>query len=463
MAKDPIIPIIILIVIVGGLLFGSQFGLFAIFNDIKDVVEIDALGHRWKGTNIGQDQRNEYYRANLLSASPTLLRISNEVNPIKITTNIETLMTLTLLDVNIKELDGLKIFSTTSGNGRARGSGVMTMVLKDELGNRIELAGIAGGGGQSASTWGWGGIKLEISRDKKTVTSFIGESVAKVSDVSSLTGNLWNLETIFAVKADGSFGGVTQNTVFTLVKIEKFLAPIPQPPKPSFKPTNSFMSNIQPKVKSLFGIQSLFAITGVSSTQTGQESSYSATRSVIIDNDFSDETFTYQYGNYILANKEGNILVEGSWEEIPNGVYNKDFKVTINQAGEYVLATVIQQHTMNYDLSTGQWAVINENLIFDDNPLKLTVTGTTTTTPTTNTTTGTTPTTNTTTGTTPTTTQPVITTSSGSLPTSSPTITSLNVTKIPEQKIVAPTSNTKLIIVAVLFAIGLSYLLFRKD
>src|SRR3990167_4272169 len=236
-------------------------------------------------------------------------------------------------DTDIKALNEVNILqSSTFTHTRHCGqSGGYSLLLKDENNQLTEINsfGVAVTVCDSG-TKSMGDANIKISSDKKSVTTSIIGASSKTVDVSSLVGK-WRLvikqEATTTLK-DSSYSINTQITnIERIGAIAQPIAPtIPVPPKPAAKSTSSFLSQIQSSITSLF---SLFSVIGPASFTTGTPQTFSAERNVVIDNNKDDGTFTYQYANWVLAKSDGTILTEGIWEEIPNGIYSKNFQVTL--------------------------------------------------------------------------------------------------------------------------------------
>ena len=219
---------------------------------------------------------------------------------------------------------------------------------------------------------------------------------------------------------------------------------IPSPTKVLFSPTSKYNSQIKSSIKEFLGV-GIFSIFGPLSINPKDTVSYHADFQVPIDNNFQDKTFTYQYANWILTDNIGNVLTEGNWEEIPSGVYSKDFTININEEGTYVLASVIQQSILNYN---DGWSVINETFYFDSGAKKLTVSSLTP------------PQTNETIQPPPAT-QNITITESPSFTTRTLNIQPLKLSEVPE-KLPVSTNRYAVIIIGVLFLSALIYFSYRK-
>ncbi|MEM5785137.1 MAG: hypothetical protein QW469_01185 [Candidatus Aenigmatarchaeota archaeon] len=108
-----------------------------------------------------------------------------------------------------------------------------------------------------------------------------------------------------------------------------------------------------------------YSITGIQQPEVGSSQTY--TIDIIttnFDDDYSDGKFQYQLGNWYLVKKDQTIVKSGDWEQIKNGRYTKTITITYpNIPEEYVLVGVIYSYDMQFNLTTGDWVIIKEDII----------------------------------------------------------------------------------------------------
>ena len=152
---------------------------------------------------------------------------------------------------------------------------------------------------------------------------------------------------------------------------------IPQPQAPPPITIGSYYAALRPRIfeyfNPIFSIIQLFSVTGTETTTTGVISAYAIDFSVPYDHDYTDGNVTFEYGSWILSNESADLLLEGVWDMVPNGIYLTSIELIFPKPGEYVLIPFIQQHKLMWDGSS--WAPVDFEFINDDPPKRIVVTG----------------------------------------------------------------------------------------
>jgi len=428
------------------ILFGQNFGLFSIGCDDQTKSGIwNNILYTAKTSNCFNPEDGTIDTSTDFG-NPLFLRLSNSITIIKDRSEKSSSGEV-LFDYNIRQFDTVDIkFDTVTHYGRCSGGSKLDFFVVDDSNNRFEITSK----GDNPSGCDSGGltfsdITIKISPDKKQI-----EAYGKTTSFENAEGKLRLLIRQTSASSGGFKGEGTsiETKIYSITgtgPITVINPPvIPSPTKVLFSPTSKYNSQIKSSIKEFLGV-GIFSIFGPLSINPKDTVSYHADFQVPIDNNFQDKTFTYQYANWILTDNIGNVLTEGNWEEIPSGVYSKDFTININEEGTYVLASVIQQSILNYN---DGWSVINETFYFDSGAKKLTVSSLTP------------PQTNETIQPPPAT-QNITITESPSFTTRTLNIQPLKLSEVPE-KLPVSTNRYAVIIIGVLFLSALIYFSYRK-
>lgn len=208
------------------ILFGALIALFVVatlFFTIQSTLEcsrtetIEFQGFKWVVENIGSckisDKTTIY---NTLSKSDDGISVYQEAN-----TNGESgesVVTITLKDVNIREKDKVELFTIVNGQGSVNGGGGISAIIRDENGQELSIIGGSKGCGTGGGcTWSFGAISMLISSDKKQIVGRVEQGTSNAVSTAHL-GEEWTL--ILRPQASGTkWGGATQTTKIRFIDI----------------------------------------------------------------------------------------------------------------------------------------------------------------------------------------------------------------------------------------------------
>ncbi len=137
-----------------------------------------------------------------------------------------------------------------------------------------------------------------------------------------------------------------------------------KPTIPSPQAISNWIDSIIDWIRNLFANIFTFSITGPQTVEPNTQATYTIDLNAQIpDSDWSDGTYSVQYGNWALIGENSNIKQQGTWEKI-NGQYSKSVTLTTpSNIGDYILVGIITQIDMNYNFDTGQWTTGEEQII----------------------------------------------------------------------------------------------------
>lgn len=158
----------------------------------------------------------------------------------------------------------------------------------------------------------------------------------------------------------------TANDYSTLSECQVNIILSPTTPQPKgfdaiLKAISDFNKWISDFIKKILG----FSIAGTTEVSPNTLQVYSIDMNVSpADNDFSDGSVSWQFGDWGVVDSSNNTIKYGTPERISNGKYQKNITLTIpSNIGDYALVGIITEIKGEWDSATGNWTYSNETII----------------------------------------------------------------------------------------------------
>ena len=138
---------------------------------------------------------------------------------------------------------------------------------------------------------------------------------------------------------------------------QNVLVEIIEPPTPPSTGFALIIANLWDWLSQIFASLISFTITGASEVTPGTSETYQIHLTAPVpDSDYSDGTFSTQYGYWAMVDKDGNIIDGETAGVEVDGVYSVTAIVTIPEnVNNHVIMATITQIDSTYDFPTSTW------------------------------------------------------------------------------------------------------------